>query len=72
MAPYVRGETKVVILEEQLLLQDSILREFKSNLTKAQSRMNSLADKHRNDKEFSVEDAVYLKLQPYRQCSFAT
>ncbi|GJY94952.1 retrotransposable element Tf2 [Tanacetum coccineum] len=34
---------------------------------KAQDRMKSRADKHRSDKEFEVNDLVYLNLQPYRQ-----
>ncbi|XP_075099353.1 uncharacterized protein LOC142176168 [Nicotiana tabacum] len=40
-------------------------------LRKAQNRMKQQADKHRTDREFSVGDWVYLKLQPYRQSSIA-
>lgn len=45
----------------QLLLKD--------NLIKSQERMKFYADKKRTEREFQVNDEVYLKLQPYRQMS---
>jgi hypothetical protein len=42
---------------------------IKSNLLKAQQRMKSQADKHRQERQFNVGDWVYLKLQPYVQHS---
>ncbi|GJZ05333.1 retrotransposon-related protein [Tanacetum coccineum] len=34
---------------------------------KAQDRMKSQANKHRTEREFAVNDWIYLKVQPYRQ-----
>ena len=44
---------------------------IKDNLSKAQSRIKQQADKHRSDREFSIGDMVYLKLQPYRHTSLS-
>jgi hypothetical protein len=52
-------------LQERELMTDLI----KSNLLKAQQRMKSQADKHRQERQFNVGDWVYLKLQPYIQHS---
>lgn len=46
--------------------QTEILR---AQLTRAQQRMKSYADKNRVDREFNVGDQVLLKLQPYAQQS---
>ncbi|XP_071683515.1 uncharacterized protein [Lolium perenne] len=42
---------------------------LKENLARAQNHMKRNADKKRVEKEFSVEDKVLLKLQPYAQAS---
>lgn len=52
---------------ERKLLEDVV----KHQLTRAQQRMKSQADKHRQEKEFAVGDMVYLRLQPYIQSSVA-
>jgi hypothetical protein len=41
----------------------------RSHLLRAQQRMKHQADKRRCDRQFSVRDMVYLKLQPYVQSS---
>jgi hypothetical protein len=46
-----------------------MLRVIKQNLLRAQQRMKHQADKSRSDREFSVGDFVYVKLQPYVQGS---
>lgn len=38
---------------------------MKDNLMKAQERMKWYYDKYRTEREFAVNDEVYLKLQPY-------
>lgn len=45
-------------VNSQLLLKD--------NLIISQERMKFYADKKRSEREFQVDDEVYLKLQPYR------
>lgn len=42
---------------------------MKFHLLRAQNRMKQYADSRRSDREFTVGDYVYLKLQPYRQHS---
>lgn len=66
-----KGGTAVAALEEQLMERDAILDEIKANLLKAQQRMKKYADQHRREEEFQVGEAVYLKLQPYRQKTLA-
>jgi ribosomal protein L21E len=42
---------------------------IQQHLLRAQQRMKHQADKHRQEREFSVGDWVYLKLQPHIQQS---
>ena len=42
---------------------------LRENLLKAQERMKWYADRKRVDRQFTVGDEVFLKLQPYRQSS---
>jgi hypothetical protein len=44
---------------------------IKQNLLIAQHRMKQQAGKHHQERQFSVGDWVYLKLQPYIQQSVA-
>lgn len=68
---YVPGLTKVQAVDDHLKDRHRILNLLKDNLVQAQSRMKKNADLKRIDKEFSVGDWVYLRLQPYRQTSLA-
>jgi hypothetical protein len=52
-----------------LLDRQARLDRIKLHLANAQNRMKLQADRHRSDKEYSVGDKVYLKLQPYAQSS---
>ena len=67
IVPYLVSETKLVEVEDQLLLRDQILKKLQQNLRLAQEKMKCQADKHCTNRNFKVGDAVYLKLQPYRQ-----
>jgi hypothetical protein len=55
--------------EAVLILRDrqAHLDNIKLHLANAQNRMKMQADRHRSEKEFSVSDKVFLKLQPYAQ-----
>lgn len=44
-----------------------MITQLKHQLLKAQNRMKNLADRHRSERSFQVNDWVWLKLQPYRQ-----
>ncbi|KAD4384249.1 hypothetical protein E3N88_24417 [Mikania micrantha] len=71
LRPYVSGETNNAELETQLLLRDDMLQLLRANLQKAQDRMKAQADQKRRELSFQVGDAVFLRIQPYRQRSLA-
>ncbi|MCI18347.1 hypothetical protein A2U01_0039501, partial [Trifolium medium] len=66
---YIQGSTQIASLEDSLTQRDQLLRVIRTNLSKAQTRMKSLANVHRLDQIFKVGDFVLLKLQSYRQTS---
>jgi hypothetical protein len=59
-------------IADWLSQRELMLRSIKHNLLRAQQRMKHQADKGRTDREFSVGDFVFVKLQPYVQTSVAT
>lgn len=59
-------------LQEQLANRQLATQVIKDNLNKAQARIKQQADKHRQDRQLSVGDMVYLKLQPYRHTTLST
>jgi hypothetical protein len=58
-------------VDNYLRSRDTIMRDLRLHLARAQNRMKVQADKKRREKEFATGDRVYLKLQPYRQSSLA-
>lgn len=42
---------------------------LKEHLMVAQERMKKFSDRNRREVEYKVDDYVFLKLHPYRQCS---
>ncbi|MCH79303.1 transposon Tf2-1 polyprotein [Trifolium medium] len=66
---YTPGTSKINNLDDLLTQKTHILKVLKENLTKAQNRMVTQANRHRQDHNFEVGQWVYLKLQPYRQHS---
>lgn len=67
--PYKASSSKFELLYRSLLARENVLKTLKENLVSASNRMKQLADKNRTDREFQVNDWVYIKLQPYRQTS---
>lgn len=67
--PYKASSSKFELLYRSLLARENVLKTLKENLVRARNRMKQLADKNRTDREFQVNDWVYIKLQPYRQTS---
>ncbi|XP_026450795.1 uncharacterized protein LOC113350907 [Papaver somniferum] len=63
--------TSIKAVEDYLKYRDATLDILKESLHKAQESMVHYANEKRVDKSFQVGDAVYLKLQPYRQSSIA-
>ncbi|GAA0140488.1 hypothetical protein LIER_42619 [Lithospermum erythrorhizon] len=68
---YVTSSTSIGALDHGLLDRNTLLDSVKSNLAKAQSRMQNQANQHCQNKSFKERDFMYIKLQPYRQFSIA-
>lgn len=69
--PYLPGSCIVEAVDRSLQQREATLSFLKEKLAKAQNRMTQMANKHRSEREFTVGDLVYLKLQAYRQQSLA-
>lgn len=67
--PYLPATSSVESVDCSLRAREMVIHQLKHNLAKAQHRMKQLADKHRTDRQFTVGDWVYVKLQPCRQHS---
>ncbi|KAI3805922.1 hypothetical protein L1987_21810 [Smallanthus sonchifolius] len=66
---YKPGDSDIPSIDYTLQELNRLRSVVKQNLQRAQQRMATLANEHRMDKEFSVGDMVFLKLQDYRQKS---
>lgn len=58
-------------IQEQLKNRQVATQVIKDNLIKAQARIKHQADKRRVEREFTIGDMVYLKIQPYRHSSLS-
>ncbi|XP_050908703.1 uncharacterized protein LOC127122406 [Lathyrus oleraceus] len=65
----ISGTSHVTGVDELVSQRQSMLNIIKENLTKAQLRLRSQADSHRQERIFMEGEWVWLKLQPYRQSS---
>ena len=67
--PYLLGDSQIEAVDIALRDREDMIHLLKQNLEKVAARMKRQADKHREDKEYSIGDWVWLKLQTYRQKS---
>lgn len=67
LANYINAPSHIPELNDWATSRDQLLNIIKGNLQKAQARMKSQADRHRQDKQFDPATWVYVRLQPYRQ-----
>ncbi|MCI33342.1 hypothetical protein A2U01_0054559, partial [Trifolium medium] len=65
----VQGETRVDVVQKELLDRDEALRQLREQLQRAQDRMKQLADRKRCDRSFEVGEWVFVKLRAHRQQS---
>ncbi|CAM8894497.1 unnamed protein product [Rhodiola kirilowii] len=64
---YSPSTTKVAAVDSLLTSRTQLLATLKANIQRAQLRMKNQVDQQRTDKQFQIEDWVFLKLKPYRQ-----
>ncbi|XP_022020335.1 uncharacterized protein LOC110920430 [Helianthus annuus] len=69
---YTLDANRSTTINETLLEHQRIVDLLKSTLQITRQRMADQANKHRQDKEFSVGDLVLLRLRIYRQQSVAS
>ena len=66
---YLRGNSQVKALEDDIVHQQQVLQFLKDNLNLAQNRMKQQADQHHRERIFDVGYWVFLQLQPCKQMS---
>ncbi|CAL9234357.1 unnamed protein product [Arabidopsis halleri] len=66
---YEIGASTLAEVDDQLASRDELLGELKQHLERANNRAKQLADAKRRDIKIECGSWVYLRLQPYRQCS---
>lgn len=69
IARNVLGSSSNDLIEQYMLRREDVLNLLKFNLSKAQTRMKTSADKGRTEDQFDEGDWVFVKLRPYRQHS---
>lgn len=69
LTPYSAGDSRVEVVDKELLRRKALLADLRIHLLGAQDRMKKNADRKRKQFEFQEKDWVWLKLQPYRQSS---
>ena len=69
--PYFPKDSAVASVDEYLCTKEEVINRIRGQLQNAQNRMVISANKKRSDRNFEVNDYVYLKLQPYRQHSLS-
>ena len=63
---YLTGTSTVAAVDELLSQREDMFALLRQKLQKAQARMKEIADGHRRDHEFQVNEWVLVKLRPYR------
>nr|GEX35938.1 retrotransposable element Tf2 [Tanacetum cinerariifolium] len=63
--PYIPGDSRVEEVDRTLQAREEAIKALKFHLKRSQDRMRNQANKHRTDRQFEVDDWVYLKLQPH-------
>ena len=68
---YITGTTKVDAVDDMLSQKEAMFPLLRQKLTKAQTRMKEMEDKHRREQEFEIGDWVLVKRRPQQQTSVA-
>lgn len=69
---YISGTARVAQVEHELLERDKVLKDVWGHISRAQGRIKQIYDSKHQEWEFTIGDWVFLKLQPYKQMSFAS
>ncbi|GKF24410.1 retrotransposable element Tf2, partial [Tanacetum coccineum] len=67
--PYIPGDSRVEEVDRTLQAREEAIKVLKFHLKRSQDRIRNQANKHRSDRQFKVDDWVYLKLQTHRKVS---
>nr|GEZ63242.1 retrotransposable element Tf2 [Tanacetum cinerariifolium] len=69
--PSSHGKTVILVIVDRLnrtlTAREEVIQVLKFHLRRAQDRMKAIADKSMTDRQYEVNNWVYLKLQTYRQ-----
>ncbi|GKA89494.1 reverse transcriptase [Tanacetum coccineum] len=66
---YVPGDSNVDVVDRSTSAREEAISLLKFHLGRSEVRMKNMADKKMSEREFILDDWVYVKLQPYRQIS---
>ena len=69
---YLRGSSHNEAVDAMLTTREEIYATLRRKLLKAQDTMKHYADRSRCEAQYEVDQLVYVKLRPYRQCSLRT
>nr|GEV71841.1 reverse transcriptase [Tanacetum cinerariifolium] len=67
--PYIPRYSRVEEVDRTLQAREEAIKVLKFYLKRLQDRMRNQANKHMTDRQFEVDEWVYLKLQPYKKVS---
>ncbi|XP_076911903.1 uncharacterized protein LOC143570023 [Bidens hawaiensis] len=67
--PYIPKDCAVDAVDQLCLEREKSIKQLQQALNVTQNRMKQLADSKRTEREFTIGQWVYLKLQSYRQIS---
>ncbi|XP_016700231.1 uncharacterized protein [Gossypium hirsutum] len=65
--PYLAGASLVAVVDRSLQNREVTRELLQFHLKRSQERMKQMIDRRRSEREFTVGNLVYLKLQPYIQ-----
>ena len=63
---HIFGDSRAPKAKDWIEESQEILKVLRDNLQVAQNQQKQYADQHRMERQFQVNDLVYLRLQPYK------
>ncbi|GJX29451.1 retrotransposable element Tf2 [Tanacetum coccineum] len=66
---YVQGDNNVDVVGRSMTVREDVISLLKFHLERSHVKIKNMAYKKRSEREFELNDWVYVKLQPYRKIS---